>query len=89
MNDKVYANLSGEERAREILSHISAPQPQQDLEMCWSDDLNVLREIVSAVIEMRTAQKAYFKQRKFSDLERAKKAELKVDALLKRNGVQL
>ncbi len=90
VDDKVYADLSTEEKTRQVLSHIAEPQTQaQALEMCWSDDLNTLREIVAAVIEMRTAQKAFFKERRYSDLDRSKKAERKVDELLKRHGVQL
>ncbi len=71
---------------------VTDPQPElatAELEVCWSDDVNVLREIVAEVIKMRQAQKAYFKQRKYSDLTASKEAERKVDELLKRNGVEL
>ncbi len=66
------------------------PQPDvSDLEMCWTDDLNVLRELAALVVEMRQAQKAFFKERRYSDLDRSKRAERKVDELLKRHGVEM
>ncbi len=73
---------------------VSDPQPdmalqEPELEVCWTDDLNTLRELAALVVEMRTAQKAFFKERRYSDLDRSKKAERKVDELLKRHGVEL
>lgn len=37
---------------------------------------------ITAVKEMRQNQKAYFKSRDFSDLERSKKSERQVDLML-------
>ena len=45
-------------------------------------DEKIAREFVAAVREMRNRQKAYFKDRKLSDLNASKKAEGQVDRLL-------
>ncbi len=74
----------------EQVVHEPMPDPRlTELSVCWTNDVNTLREIVGAAIEMRRAQKAYFKDRKPSDLQAAKAAERQVDELLKQNGVRL
>lgn len=40
-------------------------------------------ELASAVKDMREAQNAFFKTKQFADLDKAKKAEKKVDGMVK------